>query len=192
MDHLPHDAPLDMPVQRFRGWRPAAGLERAVPTSPEGMLSRRVLLVLLTGLLATAASAAVKQSLLGDGLDLWDLALLALFFPLFGWIAFGFLTSLIGFVLMMTGAHPGFVPAPRRQQRLSARTAVLVPVHNEDVGAVFGRVARMLHAVADAGEAERFAFFVLSDSGKVEGEAELAAWRVLAPRSTVPDRKSVV
>lgn len=188
MDMLPPDAPLDMPTQRFRGWSPPPeeGPPRDVKTSPEGMLSRRILLVLLTGLLATAASAAIKQSLLGDGLDVWDLVLLALFFPLFGWIAFGFLNSLIGFVLMITRMHPGFVPAPRRQQRLTGRTAVLIPVHNEDVDAVFGRVGRMMHAIVDAGEADRFAFFVLSDSGEAEGETERAAWAMLAPTATVP------
>ncbi|RZM09638.1 MAG: glucans biosynthesis glucosyltransferase MdoH [Sphingomonas sp.] len=155
-------------------------------TSPEGMSSRRLLLFLLTMLLATTASAAVQDSLLGDGIDLWDVALLVLFFPLFAWIAFGFLNALIGFVLLMTRMHPGFVPVPQNRQPLTGQTAVLIPVHNEDVDAVFGRIARMMHAIEAAGEAGSFAFFVLSDSGEESGAQEVAAWEVLAPGSRVP------
>ena len=191
---LPPDAPLLMPPQNFRAQSagggpapdPVTGMGSDVVTSPEGMTSRRLLLFLLTMLLATTASAAVQDSLLGDGIDLWDVALLVLFFPLFGWIAFGFLNALIGFVLLMTRMHPGFVPVPRNRQPLTGRTAVLVPVHNEDVDAVFGRIARMMHAVEAAGEAATFAFFVLSDSGEEAGAQEIAAWEVLAPGSRVP------
>ena len=191
---LPPDAPLVMPPQNFRAQSagggpapdPVTGIGTDVVTSPEGMTSRRLLLFLLTMLLATTASAAVQDSLLGDGIDLWDVALLVLFFPLFGWIAFGFLNALIGFVLLMTRMHPGFVPVPRNRQPLTGRTAVLVPVHNEDVDAVFGRIARMMHAVEAAGEAATFAFFVLSDSGEEAGAQEIAAWEVLAPGSRVP------
>ncbi|MET4595588.1 MULTISPECIES: glucans biosynthesis glucosyltransferase MdoH [unclassified Sphingomonas] len=196
---LPPDAPIAMPIQDFRamgaGGGPLAATDdamggaanaRSVVTSPEGMLSRRLLLFLLTSLIATTASAAVQDSLLGDGIDLWDVALLALFFPLFGWIAFGFLTSLIGFILLMTGMHPGFVPAPRNRGNLIGKTAVLVPIYNEDVDAVFGRIARMMHDVDAAGEAGSFAFFVLSDSGEDAEPRERAAWAMLAARSQVP------
>jgi membrane glycosyltransferase len=193
---LPADVPIDMPLQNFRARGtgggptpdPLAGPSNGSDTltSPEGMSSRRLLLFLLTMLLATTASAAVQDSLLGDGIDLWDVALLVLFFPLFAWIAFGFLNALIGFVLLMTRMHPGFVPVPQNRQPLTGQTAVLIPVHNEDVDAVFGRIARMMHAIEAAGEAASFAFFVLSDSGEESGAQEVAAWEVLAPGSRVP------
>ncbi len=193
---LPADVPIEMPLQNFRARGtgggptpdPLAGPSNGSDTltSPEGMSSRRLLLFLLTMLLATTASAAVQDSLLGDGIDLWDVALLVLFFPLFAWIAFGFLNALIGFVLLMTRMHPGFVPVPQNRQPLTGQTAVLIPVHNEDVDAVFGRIARMLHAIEAAGEAGSFAFFVLSDSGEESGAQEVAAWEVLAPGSRVP------
>ncbi|WP_306286426.1 hypothetical protein [Sphingomonas sp. Ant20] len=193
---LPADVPIDMPLQNFRARGtgggptpdPLAGPSNGSDTltSPEGMSSRRLLLFLLTMLLATTASAAVQDSLLGDGIDLWDVALLVLFFPLFAWIAFGFLNALIGFVLLMTRMHPGFVPVPQNRQPLTGQTAVLIPVHNEDVDAVFGRIARMMHAIEAAGEAGSFAFFVLSDSGEESGAQEVAAWEVLAPGSRVP------
>ncbi|WP_380785232.1 glucans biosynthesis glucosyltransferase MdoH [Sphingomonas sp. R86521] len=187
MRPLPPEAPIAMPVQRFgEPPRPNAPVADGQTVEPADMLSRRVLLVLLTGLFATAASTTLRESLIQDGIDAWDVALLLLFFPLFGWIAFGFLNAAIGFVLLITGSHPGFVPAPSSAGTLTGRTAVLVPIHNEDVAAVYGRVERMARSLADAGAAHLFDFFILSDSGPAAEPEEFAAWEALAPRAAVP------
>ncbi len=187
MHSLPPEAPIAMPVQRFgEPPRPNAPVAEHPGVEPADMLSRRILLVLLTGLFATAASTTLRESLIQDGIDAWDVALLLLFFPLFGWIAFGFLNAAIGFVLLITGSHPGFVPAPRSAGTLTGRTAVLVPIHNEDVDAVYGRVERMARSLADAGAAHLFDFFILSDSGPAAEPEEYAAWAALAPRAAVP------
>ncbi|WP_267434268.1 glucans biosynthesis glucosyltransferase MdoH [Sphingomonas sp. GM_Shp_1] len=186
---MPEPAPLTMPVQRFDGPPPphdAPEPRAGVNLAPDDILTRRLLLVLLTGLLATAASASVKEALLSDGFNLLDGLLLLLFFPLFAWISFGFVTAAIGFILLISGAHPGITPAPRGAAPLTARTAVLVPVHNEDVEAVFDRIARMATMIDRAGAAERFAFFVLSDSSEAAEAEERAAWARLAPWLKVP------
>jgi membrane glycosyltransferase len=115
-----------------------------------------------------------------------DGMLLLLFFPLFAWISFGFVTAAIGFILLISRAHPGITPAPRGSAPPTARTAVLVPVHNEDVDAVFDRIARMATMIDRAGAAGQFAFFVLSDSGEAAEVEERAAWERLAPRLRVP------
>ncbi|WP_343526619.1 glucans biosynthesis glucosyltransferase MdoH [Sphingomonas sp.] len=186
---MPPPAPLVMPVQRFDGPPPphtAPEPRAGVNLAPDDILTRRLLLVLLTGLLATAASASVKEALLSDGFNLLDGLLLLLFFPLFAWISFGFVTAAIGFVLLISRAHPGIVAAPRDGAPLTARTAVLVPVHNEDVDAVFDRIARMATMIGRAGAAGYFTFFVLSDSGAAAEAEERAAWERLAPRLDVP------
>lgn len=175
---LPAEAPLDMPVQRF-DVLPAIGAPDPAPdmrVSPADILSRRILLVLLTGVLATAAAGAVKESLIGDGISISDVILLGLFYLLFAWIAFGFINAAIGFFLLMSGSHPGFVPTPRVAEPLVGRTAILMPVHNEDIAAVFARIAAMSHGIAEHGVADRFDIFVLSDSGPDAEAAELAAW----------------
>jgi membrane glycosyltransferase len=180
---LPDAAPIPMPEQRFDGPPPkpdAPGETPATILLADEMLARRVMLVLLTGLFATAASVAVKESLLSDGFSLWDGLLLLLFFPLFGWIAFGFVTATIGFFLLITGIHPGTVPIPRRDMALTGRTAVLMPIHNEDVAEVFGRIARMAEMLRATGQGDRFDIFVLSDSGPQAEPAEVAAWQALA------------
>jgi membrane glycosyltransferase len=181
---MPSETPIAMPPQRFDGppppWTaPEPGPGRVV--SSDDMLARRIILVLMTGLLATAASSSMQESLLSDGFSLWDGMLLMLFFPLFAWIAFGFMNAAIGFALLISGSHPGFVPTPRQSEPLEGRTAILMPVHNEDIDAVFERIAWMARAIADGGVADRFDFFILSDSSDAAEATEVRAWQALAP-----------
>lgn len=173
-----------MPVQRFDGPPPPRNAEpwELSSAANDDVLPRRVVLVLLTLICATAASRALEASLLIDGLGLGDAILLALFFPLFALIAFGFINASVGFILLATGLHPGFTPTPRWSEPLKGRTAILMPVHNEDIDAVCGRLAHMAEAIAGAGMAERFDFFILSDSAAENEAAEVAAWSTLAGR----------
>jgi len=180
---LPPETPITMPEQAFGGPAPEPTITLATPGAvqlDDDMLARRVLLVLLTALFATGASVIVKESLFSDGFSLWDILLLLLFFPLFGWIAFGFVTAAIGFTLLITGIHPGFVPIPRRAMALKGRTAVLMPIHNEEVDEVFGRLGRMAAMLHDTGQAGHFDLFILSDSAPAAEAAETAAWARLA------------
>jgi membrane glycosyltransferase len=172
-----------MPVQRF-DLPPERSVER--PRAPSDMAARRVLLFLLTIVLAFGASGEVRIALLQDGLDVWDIALLLLFLPLFGWVAFGFVGAAVGFVLLMDGGVPGFVDPPVPRRRIEGRTAVLMPIYEEDVGEVFGRIAAMIRSIANTPGAPRIDFFVLSDSGAAAGEREYAAWAALAAESPIP------
>lgn len=174
---LPPEAPLDMPVQDLYGIPPGT-IE--VRTRPHGLLVNRLLLVALTALIGFAASSAVRLALSRDGLDLMEIALLLFFVPLFCWISFGFVTSMIGFFKLITGEHPGFTTVPSPASRLRHRTAVLMPVYNEGVEEVFARVRAMAASIARAGGAEWIDFFVLSDSNPFHGRREEAAWREVA------------
>jgi membrane glycosyltransferase len=143
-----------MPVQRLFGNPPA---RREVLTRPHGLMVKRLLLIALTAVLALAASSAVREAFSRDGLDVFDVALLLFFVPLFSWVAFGFVSSTIGFLQLISGAHPGFVPVPSPAASLTKRTAVLMPVYNEDVDAVFARVEAMAYAIArEGGALDRF------------------------------------
>jgi membrane glycosyltransferase len=172
-----------MPVQRF-DQPPAQSVDR--PRVPSDMTARRVLLILLTMVLAFGASGEVRLALLEDGLDLWDIVLLLLFLPLFGWVAFGFVGAAIGFVLLMGGNVPGFIDPPPPRGRIRGRTAVVMPIYEEDVGEVFGRIGAMIRSIAHTPGAPAIDFFVLSDSGPAAGARELRAWAALAAGSPVP------
>ncbi|WP_277979795.1 glucans biosynthesis glucosyltransferase MdoH [Sphingomonas phyllosphaerae] len=183
---LPPEAPLAMPEQRFDGSPPVPSAPPPIVGaigSPTDVLARRAILVLLTLVLALFASTSLKESVLSDGIGVTDALLLAIFFPLFALLAFGFINATVGYVVLTTGLHPGFRPVPRWSEPLHGRTAVLMPVHNEDVADVFGRLAHMADALERAGAAGSFDFFVLSDSAADNEAAELAAWEILSRRS---------
>lgn len=148
---------------------------------------RRALLFGATLALTGAATAALLRMLEANGLDLVD-ALLALLFALnFGWIAFGFLTALAGFVVKCRGGLRPLVPeaAPERLAVLEnwPRTAVVMPVYNEDVAAVFARLEATYLSLKATGKLAPFEFFVLSDSTDPDcWIAEQVAWSYLCRR----------
>lgn len=171
-----------MPEQRFDG-NPPAMIE--VQTRPHGLLAKRLLLITATAVLGMEASTDVRVALGFDGMGVLDILLLALFVPLICWIAFGFVSALVGFAKLITGEHPGFTPVPRPVSVLRHRTAVLMPVYNESVETTFARVDAMTRSIADAGGAPFFDYFILSDSSELHGRLEEAAWERLVRRSPI-------
>lgn len=179
LPQLPPESPLEMPVQDLFG-NPPGRIE--VLTRPHGMGMKRLLLALLTAVLSLAASSELRVQFSLDGLDWFEVALLICFVPLFSWVAFGFVTSLIGFMQLISGEHPGFTEIPSPAKALRHRTAVLMPVYNESVEEVFARVEAMGHSIAASGGGPWIDYFILSDSRPDHGALEEAAWAKLAPR----------
>lgn len=180
---VPAETPLDMPEQDF-GDRP-----RDFPRRPVNIdqWARRMLVVLLALLPASMAAHEMRRSIGLDGISLWEGVYLALFIPLFAWIAFGFATSLIGFLILTVGRGAGrrahraqFAPA------LRGRTAVLLPVCNEDFTGVLGRLSIMERSLAQVMGGERFEFFILSDSNPSNGEVERRAYLEMRPAFSRP------
>lgn len=107
-------------------------------------------------------------------------SILILFGILFCWVSAGFWTALMGFLELITGrdkyrisgASAGSEPiAPQ------ARTALVMPICNEDVPRVFAGLRATYESVAATGDLDRFDFFILSDS--YDGDiaiAEQQAW----------------
>lgn len=131
-------------------------------------LWRRALLFLLT-LLTTAAGVHLMAVALGPQVPFGlAVALLFLFALGFGWIVLSFWAGLTGYVLSVARLHPltlspegpGDGPLPR----LSSRTAIVVPVYNEDPADVFARLEQTWASLEATGQADRFALQVLSDS----------------------------
>ena len=179
---LPEEAPLDMPVQRLDGTSPGS-IE--VETQPHGLLVKRLLLIAMTAVLGLAASSELRFTFSRDGLDVFEIVLLLFFVPLFSWIAFGFVSSTVGFLKLISGEHPGFTAIPSPGSTLRHRTAVLMPVYNESVEATFGRVRAMAQSIHEAGGGKWIDFFVLSDSNAFQGKRELAAWRQVAAEAKI-------
>ena len=168
-EHVPAEMPLAMPEQDFREH------PRDFPHRPLNIdqWARRMLVVLLALLPASMAAHEMRRSIGLDGISLWEGVYLALFIPLFAWIAFGFATSLIGFLTLTMGKARAVRPLREPfAAPLKVRTAVLLPVCNEDFLGVMGRLSIMERSLAQVMGNERFEFFILSDSNPANGEIE--------------------
>lgn len=174
-----------MPVQDL-GRSPFLAV--AEPNVARGqLLQRRLFLIIGSFLFGLLAVQEMFTPLRSDGIDWIDLGFALLFFGLFAWIAFGCLSAVAGlFVLLGRGPVP---PQPSRGRLVlpQARTAVLMPIYNEDVGAVFRRLTAMTESLDRIGAADRFEFFILSDSHESAHAREYLAFRRLreASRSRV-------
>ncbi len=110
--------------------------------------------------------AAVLPSKGGTPLEV---LLLVLFSILFAWISVGFWTAFLGFILLMRGTNR-FSPSSTIDGRdLSipddlARTAVLIPIYNEDVKRVIAGLRTVYRSLKGTGSLDRFDFFLLSDT----------------------------
>ncbi len=181
-DDMPRETPTSMPVQALDHAPDAPPPPR---TSPPGMTERRLLLVLGTLVIGTFGAGEITRSLSSDGISGSDVVLMLLFFALFAWIAFGFLNAFAGFLLLVSGRSVP-TPAAAPQALPTGRTAILLPVHNEEVEPVFARLRAMARSVAAAGGSQLFEIFVLSDSRPEREAAEHRAFRRLRGLSPLP------
>jgi membrane glycosyltransferase len=177
---LPPEAPLAMPVQDLSRL-PVNPL--AEPVGYVGpLVLRRLYLIVGSFLFCLLAAQEMFTPLRSDGIDWIDAGFFLLFFGLFAWIAFGFLTAVAGlFVLLGRGPVAPAARGPLVRPR--GRTAVLMPIYNEDVAAVSRRLAAMTESIDRAGGADRFDFFILSDSHERNHTAEYLAFRRLRDAS---------
>lgn len=138
---------------------------------------------------AVVMSAFTATMLVAAGLpwgggwrDLGLVLQLALFALLFAWVAAGCVTAVMGaWVLWRGDAH-----TLSRHQAISgpldrgARTAVVMPVRNEDVATVFAGLRATCESLAATDCAPLFDVYVLSDSSDPDARvAEVAAWSKL-------------
>ena len=102
------------------------------------------------------------------GLGSLEIILLALFVPLFAHIAVGFCTAFAGFYVINRGGDSSRISVkdPDDGAPRLASTAIVMPVFNEDVSRVFEGLRVVFKSVQDAGGADNFDFFVLSDSNQ--------------------------
>jgi membrane glycosyltransferase len=145
---------------------------------------RRTLLVALVAVQTVAASGAMLAVLPYHGGQPLEIGILALFVVLFGWVSAGFWTAVMGFALLIRGRDRFAISASAAGEGAldpGARTAVIMPICNEDVTRVFAGLRATYESVAKSGALREFDFFVLSDSSDPDTRvAESKAWLDLA------------
>ena len=178
---LPPEAPLQMPVQSLEAGTLAGG---RLPSTPATIARRRALVFGGTAALALLATYQMWWLLRGNGLSVLEGVLLALFVPLFAWIALSFTSALAGFVQVLRRRPLRLgLQADGPLPELATRTALLVPVYNEDPRRTFAGIRAVLESVIATGQAAHFDCFILSDTR----DAEIAAAeKILAPGESLP------
>jgi membrane glycosyltransferase len=140
--------------------------------------ARRWLFLFLVLATALAGVMQLWSVLRIDGVTGAEALVLILFAVLFAWIAASFWMAVFGAVAKMTGAR--LLPRPEARGPITARTAILMPVYNEEVARIFAGVEAICRSVADAG-GTGFDFYILSDStDPAHWVAEEVEWQRLA------------
>ncbi|MCO8161767.1 glucans biosynthesis glucosyltransferase MdoH [Pseudomonas sp. 21LCFQ010] len=180
------DLPRDLPKSRWR---------------TVGSIRRYILLLLMLGQTAVAGwymkgilpyqgwslvslDEITRQTFVQTAMQVLPYALqttiLLMFGILFCWVSAGFWTALMGFLELLTGRDKYRISgasAGNEPIEPGARTALVMPICNEDVPRVFAGLRATFESVAATGDLDRFDFFVLSDTNDTDiAVAEQQAW----------------
>lgn len=146
-------------------------------------------LVFFSAVLATTAwGVSLMLDILSvNGMTALELGILVLFAITFAWISIAFWTAVAGFVLQLLGRDPlSLAPRPVRWNSataLSTRTAIVMPVYNEDTARVLAGFEATYRDLQSTGQGASFDFYLLSDTNNPAIAAiEQDAWRALHRR----------
>jgi membrane glycosyltransferase len=143
------------------------------------MMGARIRTALFLGVVALTSLAGVWMMLrivAVGGFTPLEAIILGLFAPTFAWIVVPFWTSVVGFVRIVLGrtrpvAHHG---------PLVSRTALVMPIHNEDPRGVAARLSAIARSLEATSQATSFHFHILSDTTHADiALREEAAWATL-------------
>lgn len=170
-------------------------LPRAVPSRLRPIIvARQLLLLLLIALPAAGATLYMLTVLPHKGGTPLEVIILGLAALLFAWILVGFWTALAGFFVLWQGdrylvsstpddagargsSQPPADPDTVEPADGEARTALVIPIYEEDVARTFAGLQAVYESVERTGRLDEFDFFVLSDSVKPDTiAAEEQAW----------------
>jgi membrane glycosyltransferase len=174
--------PLATLWRRLRGRTSNNKSERTGSASTEGAVagwraagtSRRLLLSALIIIQTTIATWSLSNTFPYPWLKASEIAILVLFAILFSWISLGFWSAVAGFWMLWKGKNEftrADLPIDDRQP-LNSRTAVLMPICNEEVSRVFAGLEASYRSLAETPQSASFDFFVLSDTADPVRQAE--------------------
>ncbi|MDP2450851.1 MAG: glucans biosynthesis glucosyltransferase MdoH [Polaromonas sp.] len=171
-----------LPAQAQQPWQQAAARRRAV----------FVLLTVLSTVLATTLFADMQPDYDSAWLQYGQLVLFAL---LSAWVVTGFMTAMMGFYVTIRGDKHALSAKNVQHHALddTTRTAIIMPICNEDVRTVFAGLRATCESVAATGHVKAFDVFVLSDtSNPATQKAERAAWEDLRTQlAAQPDQPRI-
>ncbi|MDA3922105.1 MAG: glucans biosynthesis glucosyltransferase MdoH [Salinisphaera sp.] len=179
-------------------------LPKAVPSRLRGVvLKRQFLLLLMVAFPAASATFYMLTVLPHKGGTPLEVVILTLASLLFAWILVGFWTAVAGFFVLWQGDR--YLISDRRvswtDETLQsppnsgistdgpARTAIVMPIYEEEVTRAFAGLRAIYESLADTGRLDEFDFFVLSDSVNPDTiAAEEQAWAEMCKELGAFDR----
>lgn len=144
---------------------------------------RRTCFFGLTLLTSAAATEMMWDILQANGVSDLDWIGLALFFILFVWISSSFWSAVAGFLVRMRGGDPAMLGAEAAGAALASRTALVMPIYNEDSERVAAGLDVVWSSLTRLAEQDAFDLFILSDTRDPQiAAAEERAWAQLVAR----------
>jgi len=158
-----------------------AAVEPPMPWERVATRRRRALLAAI-GLSALAAASVLAHAQPIADAPALRIAQVALYTLLFAWVTAGFVTAMMGVVVQWRGDRHALSAAAvaNRPIHMDARTAIVMPICNEQVSTVFAGLSATCESLAATGASRLFDVYVLSDtSDPAIRAAEVAAWHKL-------------
>jgi membrane glycosyltransferase len=152
-----------------------------MPMNRDDVVIQRWLILGLVASTTLVAAMRLWAILRVDGLSSVEMLLLVMFAVLFAWIAASFWVACLGAHALWRGT----TTLPLRENGpadpvVPSRTALVMPIYNENCAQVCARLQAMHDSLREAGVVDGFDFFLLSDSTDPRCCAEEdAAWRRL-------------
>lgn len=144
---------------------------------------RRMLFFGLTFLTSAGATALLLDVLEANGVTGIEVVGLVLFCGLFTWIAGAFWTAIAGFAMRLRGRDPVGIDMAALTGPLRTRTAVVMPIYNEDTVRVGAGLTATWSSLGLESEQAAFDLFILSDTADARIAAEEEAlWQELRAR----------
>lgn len=168
---------------------PVADLTTAPPDAiriPAKSL-RRYVYVLLSVAMAASGVYIMFDILSANGLTGLETFILMLFGITFTWLSLAFWSGFFGFILQMLRVDPLTLRSTKGltgdTSPISTRTAVVMPVYNEDTHRVVAGFEATLRSLEKTGEIAHFDFYLLSDTTDATiAQAERDTWQELQSR----------
>jgi membrane glycosyltransferase len=144
----------------------------AVTAPSDPLTSRRIFFVAVVLASMVGLVWLLSFALSAGGFGVIDFILVVLFAVTLPWSVIGFWNATIG-LFIMRAANPAAVVTPvsaqaRGDEPITAKTAILWCVRNEDTGRVIRNIEPMMEGIAASGAAGKFHFFILSDTNYPE------------------------
>ncbi|WP_169822984.1 glucans biosynthesis glucosyltransferase MdoH [Methyloligella halotolerans] len=158
----PPDNPLEMREQRLDQWYGSAPKTALRPSLREHTLISRIIVLMITGIVTGYGVWHMLEVVGQNDATALQYGLVALFGLSFVWIAMAMGVAVLGFLALVLRID--WSRGVKLKGELSSRTAIIMPIYNEDVDSVFANLAKMAEEIAASGKSWHFDFFILSDT----------------------------